>query len=44
MQTAKRGSLRSLLFALLLCGLSQAAESQIPQATAVYGIIATDLI
>jgi len=34
----------SLLFVLLLCGLSQAAETQLPQATVVYGVVATDPI
>jgi len=32
------------LFVLLLCGLSQAAETQLPQATVVYGVVATDPI
>ena len=44
MQIAKRRPPLSLLFVLLLCGLSQAADAQLPQATAVYGVIATDPI
>jgi len=44
MQIVKRRPLLSLLFVLLLCGLSQAAETQLPQATVVYGVVATDPI
>ena len=44
MRRTKLTTIWSLLWVFLLCGLSRAAETPLLQATAVYGVIATDPI
>ena len=44
MRSTKLGTIWSCLCVFLLCGLSRAAETSLLQATAVYGVIATDPI
>ena len=44
MRSTKLTAIWSFLFTFLLCGLGRAAETPLLQATAVYGVIATDPI